>query len=393
MQINRNIGGTLIIAGTAIGAGMLVLPLIATPLGFLPSTLLLCFMWAVMTYASFIALEVLLHFPQNRSIASIGRKVLGNTAEIIALLSILILFYALLSAYISALSEIIVTHAQTVLGTDASHFMTSCATTVIFAAIIFSSIYIIDLSNRVLIALKVIFFAALMAIVLPHFSSPIFIEVQSTTSLSWTSLALALPVLFTSFGFHGSIPSMIEYMQRDRAKIKRAFLIGSLIPLVAFFIWMLLVMSVIPKDALMHYSNLGSLITALSHISNSTSLPYIIAGFSFMAIATSFLGVALSLFDFIVERFHYNREKRSDRFQAIFITFIIPLAINIMRPQLFIAALGFAAIALCVIAIIIPVLCAFKMDEVKLSKPGLWITLACGILIIVAELYNIFYLV
>ncbi|MCS5946990.1 hypothetical protein LNP25_28910 [Klebsiella variicola subsp. variicola] len=42
-------------------------------------------------------------------------------------------------------------------------------------------------------------------------------------------------VIFTSFGFHGSVPSIVSYLGGDIRKLRRVFLIGSFIPLVAIF--------------------------------------------------------------------------------------------------------------------------------------------------------------
>lgn len=44
----------------------------------------------------------------------------------------------------------------------------------------------------------------------------------------------AIPVIFTSFGFHGSVPSIVSYMNGDIRKLRRVFMIGSAIPLIAY---------------------------------------------------------------------------------------------------------------------------------------------------------------
>lgn len=388
MKINPNIGGTLIIAGTAIGAGMLVLPIIISPLGIWLGAGLLCLVWACMTYAAIISLDLFLQFPKNCSIASIGKDVLGNFAEIISLLAISLLFYSLLSAYISASSEIITTYLQ-ILGKNVPSILISVIITLLFGSIVYFSVSAIDLSNRVLLLLKTIFFIILITITVPYCSLEVLLHKRASSDMSWPALALALPVLFTSFGFHGSIPSIVEYMKRDGRKIKRALLIGSIIPLVVFLIWIISAMSVLPSLGQLNILSLGAFITALGATSEHEILSDIIAGFSFMAISTSFLGVALSLFDFIIERFQYDKNSRKDRLQAAFMTFTLPLLLTIIQPQLFIAALGFAAIALCIIAIIIPVSCAIRMDGIKHPKILLWLMLLFGMMIICVECYNI----
>ena len=51
-------GGIALIAGTAIGAGMLALPCATYSLGFIPAALLLVLTWFFMTQTAFYFLEV-----------------------------------------------------------------------------------------------------------------------------------------------------------------------------------------------------------------------------------------------------------------------------------------------------------------------------------------------
>jgi tyrosine-specific transport protein len=46
----------------------------------------------------------------------------------------------------------------------------------------------------------------------------------------------AIPVIFTSFGFHGSVPSIVSYMNGDIRKLRRVFVIRSAIPLIAYIL-------------------------------------------------------------------------------------------------------------------------------------------------------------
>ncbi len=47
-------------------------------------------------------------------------------------------------------------------------------------------------------------------------------------------LLSAIPIVFTSFGFHGSVPSIVSYMRGDTAKLRKIFIIGSAIPLLVY---------------------------------------------------------------------------------------------------------------------------------------------------------------
>ena len=63
---SKMIGSVLLIVGTAIGAGMLALPIATAQLGFAGSIILLFVSWFVMTGGAFLLLEVNLWMPPNR---------------------------------------------------------------------------------------------------------------------------------------------------------------------------------------------------------------------------------------------------------------------------------------------------------------------------------------
>jgi|SRR5690554_6038570 len=122
--------------------------------------------------------------------------------------------------------------------------------------------------------------------------------------------------------------------------------------------------------------------------------------FADLALATSFLGVSLGLFDFLAEKFQRPDNKRG-RTQSGLLTFLPPLVFALFYPQGFLMALGYAAIALVVIAIILPVL---MVRKVRAEKPGagyqtiggkiaLNLALAMGAVIIAAQLMVAFNLV
>ena len=58
----------------------------------------------------------------------------------------------------------------------------------------------------------------------------------------------AIPVIFTSFGFHGSVPSIVSYMNGDIRKLRRVFVIGSAIPLIAYLFWQLVTLGSIDSN-------------------------------------------------------------------------------------------------------------------------------------------------
>ena len=77
--------------------------------------------------------------------------------------------------------------------------------------------------------------------------------------------------------------------------------------------------------------------------------------FAALALATSFLGVALGLFDFLADFFKLPSTVLG-RLHTGMITFVPPLLFALFYPKGFIFALGFAAIALSILSLLLPAL-------------------------------------
>ncbi len=81
--------------------------------------------------------------------------------------------------------------------------------------------------------------------------------------------------------------------------------------------------------------------------------------FADLALATSFLGVSLGLFDYLADMFQ-RKNSVGGRLQSGIITFLPPLAFALFYPRGFVMALGYAGVALAVLALIMPALLVMK---------------------------------
>ena len=75
------LGGAMIIAGTAIGAGMLANPTSTAGVWFIGSILALIYTWFCMTTSGLMILEANLHYPTGSSFDTIVKDLLGKKLE------------------------------------------------------------------------------------------------------------------------------------------------------------------------------------------------------------------------------------------------------------------------------------------------------------------------
>ena len=210
----------------------------------------------------------------------------------------------------------------------------------------------------------------------------------------------AIPVFFTSFGFHGSVPSIVKYMGGDVKKLRVIFIIGSAIPLIAYILWQIATLGSIGTTTfvgiLAENAGLNGLLDAIKDVAQSGKTELIAQMFMSLALATSFLGVALGLFDFLADLFK-RQDNASGRLQTGLLTFGPPLVFALFYPKGFVMALGYAAIALSILALLLPSAMAFKSRTLNQRKYqvlggglGLSLVFICGIIVIGVQLGIVF---
>jgi tyrosine-specific transport protein len=171
----------------------------------------------------------------------------------------------------------------------------------------------------------------------------------------------------------------MRYVGHDRTKIYKIFIIGSLIPLAVYICWQAVALGIIPLKGLqsfetIHQSDnaLGMFVNILSSQSSSAFFELLTEFFTFFAISTSFLGVGISLFDFYGEIFGKTLGKF--RISLSVITFLPSLIIALYVPEAFIFALEFAALALAVLAVLLPCIVLYRMKRKGIIKSNVIVT-------------------
>ncbi len=89
--------------------------------------------------------------------------------------------------------------------------------------------------------------------------------------------------------------------------MRRVFIIGSFIPLVAYIFWQLATLGSIDAPAftalLANNAGLNGLLEAIREVVASPHVELAVHLFADLALATSFLGVSLGLFDYLADMF------------------------------------------------------------------------------------------
>ena len=355
------LGSVLLVVGTSIGAGMLGLPIATAQLGFVGSLILLFACWAIMTVGALLLLEVNLWLPQNNNLITMAGKTIGPLGQVIAWISYLMLLYSLLCAYIAGGSDLLDNVLRSY-GIMLSHTASSIMFTIIFGSIVYFGIRSVDYVNRGLMLFKFGAFFLLVLLLTTHVSLPNY----ASGNLHQLVSSAAIMVTVTSFGFATIVPSLRIYLGPDVNKLRKAILIGSLIPLACYILWDAIIMGVIPMTgkeslvAIMQSKNSTSdLVNTLTTLASNQSAVFFIKLFTSICVLTSFLGVSLCLVDFFADGFQLAKRGMSN-LGIHALTFIPPLVVVLFFPNVFIRALEYAGINCVVLLVLLPAWMAWK---------------------------------
>ncbi|KJY83826.1 tyrosine transporter TyrP [Vibrio galatheae] len=389
MNTSKVIGSTLIIAGTTIGAGMLALPLASAGIGFSTSLMIMIALWGLMAYTALLMIEIHQHAEKDATLHTLAKQFLGTQGKWVASFAMMFLFYALCAAYIAGGGAQFAERIASFTHVDVSNTTATIIFTLVVAAVVTIGTATVDKVNRVLFMVKILAMAMVLTFLAPNVTESYLLSMPVEHGL----VIAAIPVIFTSFGFHGSIPAVVNYLDGHTPSLRKAILIGSAIPLIIYVFWQLVTLGVVNQTVLLENQGLSALISTLATTVDAASLAQAIGIFADLALLTSFLGVSLGLFEFLGDTLKKQAQDHSRLLVGV-VTFLPPMGFALFYPQGFIMALGYAAIALVILAIFLPILMVKKARAQSSSEHyqvvggniGLIAGSSVGVLIIAAQI-------
>src|SRR3989344_332635 len=397
---SKIIGSIMILTGTAIGAGILAQPLVAGGAGFWYAALVLVVLWALMTYTGLLVLEVTLALePYQNNFNSMAKHTLGRIGQVVTWFTVLLLLYSLVAAYMDGAGSILTTLTNDILGFHIPQWTNALLFSLIFGGAVYWSTHSVDLANRTLLSLKGVLLILALMFLMPHIDLANLNRAEGAHRYVWVMISIFL----TAFGYHTCIPSLVNYLGKEVQTHRKIILWGATIPLVIYGWWLFVSIGLVPQTGEYSFLSLGAhdhsvgyFINMIDHITQNKWTIAFINGFSNIALTTSFLGVSLGLFDFLADGFK-RANTRIHRTQTALLTFIPPFLFALIYPHGFVMALGYAAIFVAILEVILPPLMVWNYVNrrrwiLPTAAPAhpllLALVLLLGIAIIVIELLN-----
>ncbi|MBU2910896.1 amino acid permease [Vibrio splendidus] len=350
-------GSSLIIAGTALGAGMLAIPMVLAQFGLLYGTLLMVLICFGTTYAALLLLEATIKAGGGLGLNSIARKTLGKQGQLLTNGLLYALLICLLMAYILGAGDLL-SKLLSNFGVELTATTSQVVFTLLAGAVVASGTGVIDKLNRALFFVMLASLFATMVFLAPSMTQE---NLMQVTSHDHVDLIKTSAILFTSFGFMVVIPTLVSYNHEATDKqLRNMVIVGSLIPLVCYLCWLFAVVGNLSEEQFRSFKNVSDLMAAFE--AQSPWVGNVLSTFTGLALLTSFFGVAMSLFNQNKDMFNQNTAV------TYCISFILPLAGSLLAADKFLQVLNYAGIILVFLAVFVPLVMVHKQRFMKVAE-------------------------
>ena len=374
-MIKNLLNAIFLISGTAIGAGLIALPLTSINLGPTISTTIIFLMVFIAYKTSMMTIDLNDANEKSASIVDLSKNISGQKAFLISMVSFYTLSFALLTVYFSGITNTLCSFFNF----NDNIVILSCGIVLFFILSLNFSTFS-KLNSVLVITLLVIIASAIIQV---HTKETTITLGQKPCEIS--EIITFLPIIFTSFGVQNICPHVFEMLNKDRKKIKVAFLIGILIPAIIYIVWNSCVFTnVLTKDTTFfekmrnHQVSVGELIQFLCKSSENMYMEIFFKILSLFAIITSTIWIGLGLKKSIEETISQSSIVASG------IVCVVPIVLCIAIPNAFINILSFGGMIATVFVIFIPY---YLLKKLKRQMDfGDKLCVLFGILVVLSEL-------
>ena len=341
---------SLMVTGNLLGAGILALPVNLGPAGMIPAAAGIVLVWAIMLASAWILAgqDDLIQGESGGLPTFFGSK-MGPAAKWLAVVADLIVFYGVLTAYLTGTTTIL----TNLFILPVSKPVATLAYFVIVAGLTGFGMSLLRRCNTAILLCMGLTFSALVVMTLGH------VEPARALPMRWGFLPAAMPVALTAFLFHNLIPTLCREMG-DRAAARRAILYGSLIGLAMNLAWTAAVFCSLPMEGpestslLWAYkANLPATVP-LSLLLNSKTFTDIGLVFAILSMSAAFLANGTALQDFLLDLTSTYLRTRSKVLIWV-LAFLPPLLVSIFYPGIFLVAMNVVGgVGICLLFGVLP---------------------------------------
>ncbi|MDR1432805.1 MAG: hypothetical protein LBI61_00480 [Puniceicoccales bacterium] len=325
-QWRRFLVVVLFVAGNAIGASVLGLPIVMRSAGFVPACAACLLMSLVMAYAELLLARLFMESGAS-DLPGMFKTKLGPLGAALFNCSYFVLFFCLLVAYWAGTRAIFGAFS---LG-NAALWLTICA---IACCLIFDFRAAGPINTLLTVGLLLSFACLGLKTFACHGGNLM-------ETINFRAAAAALPIVICSYCFHGAIPLICHQLNCDRKMIGAAVICGIFFPLMFNLCILFVGFRVLSASDLAEGAANGwPLFVALANKLSAKSFFLLGNLFSIFAILSSLVGVTTTMKGAVADI--CGSRKKTSAFIEFAVILLLPLSVAIYCPKIFISTLEFS---------------------------------------------------
>jgi tyrosine-specific transport protein len=352
------------LCGTIVGVGTFGIPFVVSQVGFWPGIFYLLVLAGVLLLLYLLYGEVILRTKESARLPGFAEKYLGKKGKIIVSISTLIGISASLICYIIVGGEFLATlfNADFLICGLILWFLLSLGIVFGLKSIAKFELFMLFLF---VVTLGVIFFISLP-----------YVKTENLAGFHSENLFLPYGVILFAMSGTSAIPALREILRGREKDLKKAILIGTIIPVIFYLIFAFSVVGVSGSET--SQEAIQGLITKLGR-----GIVLLGAVFGTMAVSTSFLTLGVYLRDVLLHDFNVKKA-----LSAAFVC-IIPLPAFLLGVEYLIPLMAFIGVILAAFEDVVLILVSKRAKikgtrppEYKIKVPDPVLYLLCGVFIV-----------
>lgn len=302
LKDNSFLEAIFVLTGTIIGAGVLGIPKVISEVGAFVGCGYIIIIGLIIMMLNLCVGEIALRTKKRHELTGYAEKYLGKKAKSIMYFSMMFGVYGALVAYLIGIGKSI----EAIIG--GNFFLYSVIIFFVYSLLIYTGLKAIKRSELVFGILMFTFISLTCIFSLKHIN----LVNLLVSNFKWSNILLPYGTIFFAFIGSSAIPEIREILRKNEKKLKKAIILGSLIPLITYLIFALIVIGVTGLET----TNIATI-----GLGNNIGSYMILLGnmFAIFSMTTSFLGLGLAL------KWVYECDYNLGSFKSSLLTCVVPL--------------------------------------------------------------------
>ncbi len=322
-QKHRLAIATSTLIGTIVGAGILGIPYAVAKVGFLYGFLLILGIGLAFLFLNLFLGEIVLRTKGQHQLPGYAGKYLGSWGKRLMGFSMLLGLYGALTAYLIGEG----TTLYTLLGWGSPLLYIL----LFFGIVTFIIIRGIKATGKAELLLIALLFLVVVLIGLFSYSQ---INVNNLKPLNLAEIFLPYGVILFAFVGIPAIPELQEELGPEKRKMKKAIILGSIIPIILYIIFTVIIVGIVGLDQFELLAPNQRIATVALSLYSQPILGIFANVLAVLAMFTSFLAIGTALTE--IYEFDYGLP----RGMALLLTLFVPLLIALFNVTSFISILA-----------------------------------------------------